>query len=97
MGVLAWRGHPHCAWPVVVHVRQLVADLLQDVSFQACVVVDHYVVGRGHRALWVSSREKSSANDRFRKSRKLTSNLSNMLRDQEEGEPVPLGDRVVQH
>ena len=56
MGVLAWRGHPHCAWPVVVHVRQLVADLLQDVRLQPCVVVDHDVVRRGHRALSVKSR-----------------------------------------
>ena len=67
VGILARRGHPHCAWPVVVHVRQLVADLLKNVGLQACVVVDHDVVGRGHRAL--SGRDKLSANDRFRESR----------------------------
>ena len=93
MGVLAWRGHPHCAWPVVVHVRQLVADLLQDVRLQACVVVDHDVVGRGHRALSIC-RDKLSARNRLSA---FISDLSDMLRDQEEVEPVPLGDSVVQH
>ena len=51
VGVLAGRRHTHRARPVVVHVRQLVADLLNDVGLEAGFVVDHDVVGGGDGAL----------------------------------------------
>ena len=51
MCILAGGWHPDGARPVVVHVGQLVADLLQDVRLQPRVVVHHNVVRGGDRAL----------------------------------------------
>ena len=58
VGVLTWGRYTNCPWPIVVHVSQLVGQLLDGVGRKGRRLFDHHEVGRGHGSLVYALRDE---------------------------------------
>ena len=58
VGVLTWGRYTDCPWPVVVHVSQLVGQLLDGVGRKGRRLFDYHKVGWGHGSLVYALRDE---------------------------------------